>query len=119
MLLGALNYSNNAALLLTALLGAIAAGSLLTTLRGMNGLRLDGVRGGNAQAGESMRLEMDFAVASRARHALCLDIDGQTLAFDIPDHHGRTLTLYLPTTHRGWLALPRIRVHTSWPFGMF
>ncbi len=119
MLLGALNYSNNAALLLTALLGAIAAGSLLTTFRGMNGLRLDGVRGGNAQAGESMRLEMDFAVASRARHALCLDIDGQTLAFDIPDHHGRTLALYLPTTQRGWLALPRIRVHTSWPFGMF
>lgn len=119
MLLGALNYSNNAALLLTALLGAVAAGSLLTTFRAMNGLRLDAVRAGSAHAGEAIRLDLDFAVAARARHALCLDIAGQTLPFHIADHHGRTLELYLPTTRRGWMPLPRMRLHTTWPFGMF
>ncbi|HET6586911.1 MAG TPA: DUF58 domain-containing protein [Oleiagrimonas sp.] len=119
MLVGALNYSNNAALLLTSLLGAVAAGSMLTTFRSMDGLRLDNVRAGTARAGEPIRLDMDFAVATRPRQALHLDIAGQTLAFDIPNHHRHTLELYLPTTRRGWMPLPRLCVHSTWPFGMF
>lgn len=119
MLVGALNYSNNAALLLTALLGAVAAGSMLRTFRVMNGLRLDAVRADTVRAGEPIRLDLDFAVASRPRYALRLSIAGQALTFDIPDHHRHTVELYLPTTRRGWAPLPRLGVYTTWPFGMF
>lgn len=119
MLVGALNYSNNAALLMTCLLGATTAGSLLTTFRAMNGLRLDAVRAGNAHAGEAVRVDLDFAVAARTRHALRLDVDAQELPFSITDHHAYTLELYLPTTQRGWAPLPRLRVHSTWPFGLF
>ena len=40
MLVGALNYNNNAALLLTCLLGAASAASMLVAFRNLDGLRL-------------------------------------------------------------------------------
>jgi uncharacterized protein (DUF58 family) len=119
MLLGALNYANNAALLLTSLLGATAAGSMLATFRALHGLRLDAIGAGSACAGEAIRLDLDFAVPARARAALHLDIGEQSLAFHISDRLTHTVELYLPTVQRGWLTLPRLRVHTSWPFGLF
>jgi len=119
MLVGALNYDNNAALLTTCLLGAAVSGSLLTTFRDMNGLRLDAIRADTAHAGEAIRLQLDFAVAARTRNALRVDIDNQTLPFDVPAHAGRTLELYLTTTQRGWMPLPRLRVYSTWPFGLF
>lgn len=119
MLIGALNYANNAALLTTCLLGAAAAGSVLTTFRDMNGLRLDAIRAGTACAGDPIRIHLDFAVASRTRHALRLDIDEQTLPFSIVDPTGHSLELYLPTSHRGRMSLPRMRVYSTWPFGLF
>ncbi|HET7267008.1 MAG TPA: DUF58 domain-containing protein [Oleiagrimonas sp.] len=119
MLVGALNYTNNAALLTTCLLGAAVSGSLLTTFRDMNGLRLDAVRAGNAHAGEPIRIQLDFAVAERTRNALRVDIDAQTLPFGIPASAGYTLEMYLPTTQRGWMPLPRLRVYSTWPFGLF
>lgn len=119
MLIGALNYDNNAALLTTCLLGAAVAGSLLTTFRDMNGLRLDAVRAGNTHAGEPIRIQLDFAVAARPRNALRVDIDNQTLPFGVCAHSGHTMELYLPTTQRGWMPLPRLRVYSTWPFGLF
>ncbi|HEX7338602.1 MAG TPA: DUF58 domain-containing protein [Rhodanobacteraceae bacterium] len=119
MLVGALNYSNNAALLTTCLLGAATAGSLLTTFRGLNGLRLDAVRAGSAHAGEPIRVTLDFAVATRAREALQVDIETQTLSFNVPDHGNRSLAFYLPTERRGLVPLPRLRVYSTWPFGLF
>ncbi|HEX7341778.1 MAG TPA: DUF58 domain-containing protein [Rhodanobacteraceae bacterium] len=119
MLIGALNYTNNAALLTTCLLGAAAAGSLLTTFRDMDGLRLDAIRADAAHAGESIRLQLDFAVAKRTRNALQLDIDTQTVPFSVASQAGYTLEFYLPTRQRGWMPLPRLRVCSTWPFGLF
>lgn len=51
MLVGALNYSNNAGLLLTCLLGAASAASMLVAFRSLDGLRLGHLRAGHAVAG--------------------------------------------------------------------
>lgn len=119
MLVGALNYANNAALLLTCLLAAVAGGSALSTFRNMDGLRLDGIRSGTACAGSPLHVQLDFAVPARARHALYLDMGGQRLAFHIGGRGRHAVELYLPTRHRGWMPLPPLRVHGTWPFGMF
>lgn len=119
MLVGALNYSNNAALLLTCLLAAVASGSALATFRNMDGLRLDGIRAGNACAGSAVRVQLDFAVATRARHALHLDMAGQSLVFNITGRGSHAMELYLPSRQRGWMPLPPLRIHGTWPFGMF
>lgn len=119
MLAGALNYANNAALLLTCLLGAACAASMLVTFRALDGLRLEDIRAGHAIAGEPIALDYDFG-SKRPRDALRLDLDALSLAFGVDVAHGRRgITVDLPTKARGWQPLPRVRVWTTWPLGLF
>lgn len=116
MLIGALNYANNAALLLTCLLGAASAASMLVAFRTLDGLRLHGIRAGHAIAGEPLELVLDFA-ARRPRQAVRVDCAGSTQAFAVA---GATeLHLQLATSRRGWLELPRLRIWSTWPLGLF
>lgn len=116
MLVGALNYANNAALLLTCLLGAASAASMLVAFRTLDGLTLRGIRAGHATAGEPLELVLDFA-ATRPRDALRLEAEGMALAFAVTG--ASEVRLHLPTHRRGWLALPRCKLWSSWPLGMF
>ncbi len=116
MLVGSLNYSNNAALLLTCLLGAATSISMLVAFRTLNGLRVHGLRAGHAIAGKPIDVTFDFQ-AARLRQAVRLDIVGSSHAFDVS---GRTdVTVSIPTEQRGWLTLPRFRIWTTWPLGLF
>lgn len=116
MLTGALNYANNAALLLTCVLGAGSAGSMLVAFRTLDGLTLRGIRAGHAVAGDPIELILEFT-AHRARESVQVDFAGSTSACAVP---GATeLRVSLPTTRRGWLALPRLRVWSTWPLGLF
>lgn len=116
MMVGALNYANNAALLLTCLLGSAAAASMLLAFRTLDGLRLRGIRAGHAIAGEPLELVLDFA-AQRPREAVRLDCAGETLAFALQGT--AELRLRLATTRRGWQALPRLKLWSTWPLGLF
>lgn len=116
MLVGALNYANNAALLLTCMLGAATAASMLLAFRTLDGLSLRGIRAGHAVAGEPLELVLDFAT-QRPRESVRLDCAGESLAFAV---QGTTeLRLRLATTRRGWLALPRFKLWSTWPLGLF
>lgn len=116
MLTGSLNYSNNAALLLTCVLGAATSISMLIAFRALNGLRIHGLRAGYATAGNPIDVTFDFQ-AMRLRQAIRLDIANSTHAFDVA---GRTdVSVSLPTEHRGWLPVPRFRIWTTWPLGLF
>ncbi|WP_049620852.1 DUF58 domain-containing protein [Frateuria defendens] len=117
MMTGALNYSNNAALLLTCLLAAAAAASMLAAFRALDGLRLQAVRAGHAVAGEPLALTLEF-VSVRPRSALRVDLGDSMQAFALDSGHA-AIALPLATEHRGWQALPRLRVWSSWPLGMF
>ena len=116
MMVGSLNYSNNAALLLTCLLGASTAISMLVAFRTLNGLSVHSVRAGHATAGHPIDVIFDMQ-ATRLRQAVRLDIADGSIAFDID---GRTdVKVSIPTEHRGWLTLPRFRIWTTWPMGLF
>lgn len=118
MLVGALNYANNAALLLTCLLGAVSSNSMLMTFRGLDGLRLIGIRAGQAIAGQPLELSLSFA-AARPRGAIRLDVGKTATTFAIDATHNAEVTVALATTRRGWQAVPRMRVWSSWPIGLF
>jgi uncharacterized protein (DUF58 family) len=118
MLVGALNYANNAALLLTCLLGAASAASMLVAFHSLDGLRLSHIRAGHAVAGQAIELALAFE-SNRARSALRLDLDPISIAFAL-DADGMThVKLALPTAQRGWQPLPRLRLWSSWPLGLF
>jgi uncharacterized protein (DUF58 family) len=116
MMVGSLNYSNNAALLLTCMLGSATAISMLVAFRTLNGLRVRGLRAGHAMAGQPIDVTFDME-ATRLRQAIRLDIAHGTHSFDV---QGRAdVTVSLPTERRGWLSMPRFRIWTTWPMGLF
>ena len=118
MLVGALNYANNAALLLTCLLGAASAASMLVAFRSLDGLRLGHIRAGHAVAGQPLELILTFD-SGRPRNAIRIDLGDRTLAFALDGRASTHVKLALPTAQRGWQTLPRMRVWTSWPLGLF
>ncbi|TPG10164.1 DUF58 domain-containing protein [Rhodanobacter glycinis] len=118
MLVGALNYANNAALLLTCLLGASSAASMLVAFRTLDGVRLSHIRSGHAIAGQSIELTLAFD-SSRARNAIRLDLADSHIAFALEANASAQVKLTLPTMQRGWQPLPRLRLWSSWPLGLF
>ena len=116
MLVGGLNYSNNAALLLTCLLGGASSVSMLVAFRNLDSLRLHALRAGHATAGQPIDVTFDFQTA-RARNALRLDLASHDHAFRMDGASSVTLTL--PTDYRGWQTVPRFRLWTTWPLGLF
>ncbi|KRE93786.1 hypothetical protein ASG87_18315 [Frateuria sp. Soil773] len=118
MLLGALNYANNAALLLTCLLGAASVASMLVAFRALDGLRLTHIHAGHAVAGETLALILEFE-SQRPRSAIRIDLDATHKAFAIDDGGKARVEIPLPTAQRGWQALPRLRLWTHWPLGLF
>lgn len=118
MLVGALNYANNAALLLTCLLGAASAASMLVAFRSLDGLRLQHVQAAHAVAGQPMEITLTFESA-RARQAIRLDLGQATSAFALESNGTTQLKQLLPTHRRGWQPLPRLRLWSSWPLGLF
>ena len=119
MLLGALNYSNNAALLLTCLLGAAAVNSMYGAFRALHGLRLDTIATGSAPAGRPLRVTLGFGAAGRPHRGLIVSADGNDSAFVVDRDGIGSATLMLPTTRRGWMPLPPLKLHSTWPFGLF
>ncbi|HEX7130451.1 MAG TPA: DUF58 domain-containing protein [Rhodanobacteraceae bacterium] len=118
MLVGALNYQNNAALLLTCLLGATVVNSMLVAFRTLHGLRITRICAGHACAGESLPLTVVFDTGRRPRGALCLDLEGVAHAFSLEARGGET-TLSMHAERRGWNRVPRMRVSSTLPFGLF
>ncbi len=119
MLTGSLNYANNAALMLTCLLGAAGATSMLMAFRNLNGVTLREIRAGRAVAGQPMELALRFD-ATRAHLAIGLDLDTTRMAFSLsPDGASCNVVVNISTAHRGWQPLPRLRVWSTWPLGLF
>ena len=118
MLLGALNYNNNPALLLALLLAGAGLASLVAAHLQLTGLEVVAVDGESVAAGQPMRLRVHAkAPDDRVRRGLQLSLaqDAVTLHLD----HGRgEADLTLPTHQRGWLDLSRIAISTTRPLGL-
>jgi len=119
MLLGALNYANNPALLLTCLFGAAGGASLFAGFRVMNGLALARVAADECHAGAPLALHLRFAPSTHARPSLLLRAGDEETAFALPRAVEGGTTASLPTTERGWMRAGRLRVSTDYPLGLF
>ncbi len=121
MLLGAMNYNNNLAFGLTFLLAGLGFVSMHSCQRNLVGLELAfaGVEPGFA--GDLARFRIARNNGSRnVRCRIRLSIvDTQTEAVDLEPGDSRVLTLDVPTTRRGRVALPRFGVRTRYPFELF
>jgi len=118
MLLGALNYANNPALLLTCLFAAACGASLFAGFRAVNGLALARLAAAECHAGEPLALRLRFET-SRARASLCLRRDTTETAFSLAADGDEEIVFAIPTTTRGWLRPGRLRLSTEYPLGLF
>ncbi|WP_267224225.1 DUF58 domain-containing protein [Dyella silvae] len=119
MLIGSLNYNNNAALLLTCLVGSASAASMLVAFRSLNGLRLTAVRQGHAMAGEPLVLQLVFAGGDHPHPSVQIYMRDQVDAFSVAARGEVLIPMNLPTSQRGWQPVPRIKLWSHWPLGLF
>lgn len=120
MLLGALNYGNNAAILLTCLLAATACGSLYFAFRNLAGLRVIGVRAiGEVHAGSTATVELRFSPGLRDRPSLGCRHDQSIAWFALASGHDDVVRLHVPALVRGWWLPGRIVIATNYPLGLF
>ncbi len=119
MLLGALNYNNNPALLLALLLGAVAIASAIMAHLQLSGLELTALAADPVPAGTPLHLRLVFAAHDgRTRRGLCLQLPDDTTWCSVGDADDRAPELRLATTQRGWREIGRLRLSTTHPLGL-
>lgn len=119
MLLGALNYNNNPALLLALLLAATFMASLMAAHLQLSGLRVDSVAAEPVHAGAPLRLQLALSIHDhRPRIGLRLRAGQQDVLVPALADQPVTAELPYPTTARGWLQLGRLRLSTTQPLGV-
>jgi len=118
MLIGALNYQNNAALLLTCMLGAALASSMLLTWRELHDLTLRSLHADHGFCDARLPIHLAFADDNRARPGLHVALDDIEQSCPLRRGISRA-TVTAPTETRGWMPIPRMRFSSTLPFGLF
>jgi uncharacterized protein (DUF58 family) len=119
MLIGALNFNNNPALLLALLVAATTMISFHHNVGQLNRIELRGVGAEPVHAGQPIRLRLNFhAGAGAERPSLVLDQNALNTRFSLaPDRDGEAV-LDVPTARRGRMPVGRLRLWTDYPFGI-
>lgn len=119
MLLGALNYNNNPALMLGFLLAAAVHNSFVRAHLNVSGLQLLAVQAEPVAAGNVMHLHcLMQGDGRRDRPALLLDCEEGTTGVSLLGDQAQRVGVEWTPTHRGWQQPPRIRVQTRFPLGL-
>lgn len=120
MLLAALNYSNNPALLLTFLVAAVAHVSLHQTFRNLNRLTIHRVEGESVHAGQPMRISVFLGPSDgRPRPGIRVIRGSSRDEVGVPADGVTAAHVETRTERRGWLPVGRLRIETEMPFGLF
>lgn len=121
MLLAGLNYANSLALFATFLLGGVLLAAMHLCHRNLLGARVTALRGEAAFAAGLARIEVVLEnAAGTPRYAWYADACGYaSAARNAGVRDFAILNLSLPVTQRGVLTVPRVRIATTYPFGLF
>ncbi len=119
MLMGALNFNNNPALLLAFLVSGIAIVSFHHTVGQLREISLISLNGARPHAGS--RAQVSFSLsegAGRSRPALMLEQGQQEVAFSLAANETAMVRIEFLPVRRGWQSLGRWRLWSEYPFGI-
>jgi uncharacterized protein (DUF58 family) len=121
MLIAGLNYANSLALLLTFLLAGMTLVAMHSCHRNLLGLTVTDLSSQDSFAGEQAQLQLRLTNAgAQPRMALQLDGTAQAAVTCTAPAAGTVLVrLSIATPRRGAMPIGRIRILTTWPFGLF
>ncbi|MFM1891624.1 MAG: hypothetical protein RLZ44_701 [Pseudomonadota bacterium] len=120
ILIGAVNYGNNPAFLLTFLLAGLGANAIHQTWRNLLDLTVRPLSAEPVFAGEPARFRFQISdQAGRPRPALQLAFaEHEPQVLDLPAYGSAAVELSLPSRRRGSLAAPRLVLATRYPLGL-
>ncbi|MRR50727.1 MAG: DUF58 domain-containing protein [Rhodocyclaceae bacterium] len=120
MLLGTINYSLSLGYVLVFLLAGLGISAILHAFRNLSRLNISPGRAESVFAGERARFGLHlFNPAAGDKLALRLSLAGEsTILVDVPAQGHANIELSLPAPRRGWLALQRITIETTYPLGL-
>ncbi len=125
LFIGSVNYSLSLGFALTFLIAGCAIIDMHLAFRNLAHLHLAAGRVQPVFAGEEARFELHLINrTARARYAIWLEFTGKDLPkishpVDVSAQSTCDTQLSLLTSKRGWLAAPRVRLHTHFPLGLF
>jgi uncharacterized protein (DUF58 family) len=121
MLIAGLNYANSSALFLTFLLGGFALVAMHQCHRNLLGLSVVGANTLPGFAGQHGGLHLLIENPGRdIRHRLEATIFKQTpVVADLAPNARTRLEIEVPTPQRGIVRIPRVKLSTCHPFGLF
>jgi len=119
MLLTAINYMLALGHALVFLLASLAFVAMLHTYRNLEGITLTVQESAPVFAGEIARFQLRVEAGGEIRPSLNFSCAaGEKTSLHLGDET-TIVPLALTATKRGWLALPRLRVETRYPLGLF
>jgi uncharacterized protein (DUF58 family) len=120
MLLGALNYNNNPAIMLCFLVASAVHTSLLGGYLTLRGVRLEQVGADAVQAGQTQHLRLLFgATEARRREGIQVRQGEHRAAFALLPGGRSEARLARPAPRRGLHPVGRLEVATRMPLGLF
>lgn len=123
LLLASINDQLSLGYLLTFLLGGAGLASMHSTHANLRGLKLDLKTPPPAYAGQPLALDVRLHNAGAARFGVGLRLPGgaaaDTATADVPAQGHAQLHLQLSFPTRGRHALPRLRIESHFPLGLF
>jgi uncharacterized protein (DUF58 family) len=120
MLIGAINYNLSLGYVLVFLLAGLGVTAILHTFRNLAGLSITVGAAQPVFAGDTARFPLILHNPdTRERRMLRLFLPDQAaIPCDIPPQSNARVLLPQPAGRRGWLALPRVTLETTWPLGL-
>jgi uncharacterized protein (DUF58 family) len=123
MLIGSVNYNLGLGFVLTFFTGSCAIVDMYMTARNMALLRLAPGRAQPVFAGAEAQFELlVHNDTPRDRYAIWLGFHDEgepRQSIDVASKGSAAVVLSRPTTERGWLVAPRVRLFTRFPLGLF
>jgi uncharacterized protein (DUF58 family) len=121
MLVAGLNYANSLALLVTFLLAGLALVAMHACHRNLLGLAVVDLSSQDSFAGAAAALQLRLANSTaQPRIGIELDTQGHTaVSCTAPASSDTVVTLHIATPRRGAMPIDRVRIMTTWPFGLF
>ena len=118
LFIGGINYGNGLILLVALFLASLFLVSILSTYVNLAGLTLSAAKTQPAFVGQ--QAAFGLAVSSKREHeSIRVSADGlQPLRFDLIDRASDELTLLVDAKRRGYKALPRLKIETTYPLGL-
>ncbi len=120
MMIGATNYQNNLAFMLTFLTASIGMVSIIFTFKNLQGLRFKKGQTDSVCAGEKLHLKINVESQVKQTHlAIGIGLSkDDTYYSDFSPNSSNQIEIAIPTRKRGWLELPRLIATTQFPFGL-